>query len=70
VGAGVPRRAVDGKDLTWLAYRDRLGADCRAYLDNNPKAEAQARLEHQFQQFESSVSLRRFQPRENADERH
>jgi adenosine deaminase/adenosine deaminase CECR1 len=61
--------AVGGEDLAWSAYRDRLGADCRAYLDNNAKAEAQARLEHQFQQFESSTSLRRFQPRGNAKER-
>jgi adenosine deaminase len=61
--------AVNGEDLAWPAYRERLGADCRAYLDDNPKAEAQARLEHQFQQFESSTSLRRFQPRGNADER-
>ena len=57
------RAGVDGEDLAWPEYRDRLGADCRAYLDNNPKAEAQGRLEHQFQQFESSTSLRRFQPR-------
>jgi adenosine deaminase len=62
--------AVDGEDLTWPAYREHLGGDCRTYLDNNPKAEAAARLEHQFQQFESSTSLRRFQPRRNADERH
>ncbi len=60
---------VGGEDLAWPAYRDRLGADCRAYLDNNAKAEAQARLEHQFQQFESSTSLRRFNPRGNAKER-
>ena len=57
------RVGVDGEDLAWPEYRDRLGADCRAYLENNPKAEAQGRLEHQFQQFESSTSLRRFQPR-------
>jgi len=63
------RAGVDGEDLAWPEYRDRLGADCRAYLDNNPKAEAQARLEHQFQQFESSTSLRRFQPRQNTTER-
>jgi adenosine deaminase len=56
--------AVDGEDLSWPAYRDRIGANCGAYLDSNPKAEAQARLEHQFQQFELSTSLRRFQPRE------
>ncbi len=61
--------AMDGEDLTWPDYRERLGADCRAYLDNNPKAEAAARLEHQFQQFESSISLRRFQPRRDANER-
>jgi hypothetical protein len=61
--------AVDGEDLAWPAYHSRLGADCRAYLDNNSKAEAQARLEHQFQQFESSTSLRRLQPRGNANER-
>jgi adenosine deaminase/adenosine deaminase CECR1 len=54
---------VGGENLSWLAYRDRLGADCGAYLDNNAKAEVQARLEHQFDQFESSVSLRRFQTR-------
>ncbi len=33
---------------------------CRAYLDANPKAGAQAQLEEQFQQFESAGSLRRF----------
>jgi adenosine deaminase len=52
---------VAGEDVDWPAYQDRLGRDCRAYLDNNPKAEAQARLEYQFQRFESSSSLRRFQ---------
>ena len=59
---------IDGKDLAWPAYRDRLGAGCRVYLDNNPKAEAQACLEHQFQRFESSTSLRRFQTSGEADE--
>jgi hypothetical protein len=49
-----------GEDLAWSAYRERLGSDCRAYLNNNPRAESQARLEQQFQQFESSASLRRF----------
>jgi adenosine deaminase len=34
--------------------------DCRAYLDANPKAEAQAQLEEQFQQFESAGNLKRF----------
>lgn len=52
--------AVGGEDLDWPKYLERLGPDCRAYLDHNPKAEAQARLEYQFQQFESSKSLERF----------
>jgi adenosine deaminase/adenosine deaminase CECR1 len=56
------RARAAGEDLDWPAYQERLGRDCRAYLDHNPKAEAQARLEYQFHQFESSSSLRRFQP--------
>ena len=39
------------------------GADCRAYLDNNPKAAAQARLEQQLREFETNASLRRFPAR-------
>ncbi len=52
---------VHGEDVTWPVYLERLGANCRAYLDHNPKAEAQVRIEYQFQQFESSSNLRRFQ---------
>jgi adenosine deaminase len=54
--AGVP-----GEKLGWTSYRNRLGATCRAYLDANPKAEAQEQLEYRFDQFESIASLRRFQ---------
>jgi hypothetical protein len=51
---------VNGEELSWPTYREHLSGDCRAYLDHNPKAETQARLEHQFEQFESSKNLRRF----------
>ena len=50
-----------GENIEWTAYRKGLSAACRAYLDGNPKAQAEGQLEHQFAQFESSTSLRRFQ---------
>ena len=61
--------AVRGEDLDWPKYLERLGPDCRAYLDHNPKAEAQVRLEYQFQQFESSKSLLRFHVPTNSSDR-
>ena len=39
----------------------RAVASCRAYLQRNPKAEAQAQLEDQFHQFELAASLERLQ---------
>jgi adenosine deaminase len=61
--------AVRGENLAWATYLERLGTDCRAYLGHNPKAEAQVRLEYQFQQFESSTSLRRFHVPTNSSDR-
>jgi adenosine deaminase len=61
--------AVRGENLAWPVYLERLGTICHAYLDNNPKAEAQVRLEYQFQQFESSASLQRFHAPTNSNER-
>jgi hypothetical protein len=61
--------AVRGENLAWPVYLERVGTACRAYLDHNPKAEAQARLEYQFQQFESRTSLQRFHSPTNSSER-
>jgi len=43
----------------WPSVRAQLPAACQEYLDDNPKAEAQMRLEQRFAQFESSASLAR-----------
>jgi adenosine deaminase len=37
------------------------GPDCRAYIGRNEKAEAEVRLERQFQEFESPAALMRWQ---------
>ncbi len=48
---------------SWTTFREQLPPACLEYLSNNPKAETQLRLEHQFSQFEAPASLARFAPR-------
>ncbi len=57
------------EEIPWMKFRERLPAPCREYLDNNPKAEAQLRLEHQLAQFEAVGSLARFQKQSSSRRR-